>query len=93
MSDFTHAEQKDYTCQITGILKEYKDEMIAKDTDPTQRITNLEKPFASSARPTPPPPSPAKARRSPGAAGILPVPAWFTPAPPPPWPLSKRWCI
>jgi hypothetical protein len=42
MSEFTDAQEKDYTRQITGILKEYKDEMIAKDTDPTQRITNLE---------------------------------------------------
>ncbi len=41
MSDFTDAQEKDYTRQITGILKEYKAEMIAKDTDPTQRITNL----------------------------------------------------
>ncbi len=42
MADFTDAQEKDYTRQITGILKEYKAEMIAKDTDPTQRITNLE---------------------------------------------------
>ncbi len=42
MSDFTDAQEKDYTRQITGILKEYKAEMIAKDTDPTQRITTLE---------------------------------------------------
>ena len=42
MSVFTDAQEKDYTRQITGILKEYKDELIAKDTDPTQRITNLE---------------------------------------------------
>lgn len=42
MSVFTDAQEKDYTRQITGILKEYKAEMIAKDTDPTQRITNLE---------------------------------------------------
>jgi hypothetical protein len=42
MSEFTDAQEKDYTRQITGILKEYKAEMIAKDTDPTQRITTLE---------------------------------------------------
>lgn len=42
MSAFTDAEEKDYTRQITGILKEYKAEMIAAATDPTQRITNLE---------------------------------------------------
>ena len=42
MSDFTDAEEKDYTRQITGILKEYKTEMLAKDVDATQRITNLE---------------------------------------------------
>jgi len=42
MSDFTDAQEKDYTRQIIGILKEYKAEMIGKDTDPTQRITNLE---------------------------------------------------
>ena len=42
MSDFTDAQEKDYTRQITGILKEYATEMSAKDTDPTQRITNLE---------------------------------------------------
>ncbi|MEO5713548.1 MAG: hypothetical protein ABIT37_08655 [Luteolibacter sp.] len=41
MSEFTDAEEKDYTRQITGILKEYKAEMIAADTDPSQRITNL----------------------------------------------------
>ena len=42
MSEFTDAEEKDYTRQITGILKEYKTEMIAAATDPSQRITNLE---------------------------------------------------
>jgi hypothetical protein len=42
MSALTDAQEKDYTRQITGILKEYKEEMLAKDTDPTQRITNLE---------------------------------------------------
>ncbi len=42
MSEFTDAEEKDYTRQITGILKEYKAELIANATDPTQRITNLE---------------------------------------------------
>ncbi len=42
MSEFTDAQEKDYTRQITGILKEYKAEMIARDTDPTQRITTLE---------------------------------------------------
>jgi len=42
MSDFTDAQEKDYTRQITGILKEFTAEMTAKDTDPTQRITNLE---------------------------------------------------
>jgi hypothetical protein len=41
MPEFTDAEEKDYTRQITGILKEYKDEMIAKSTDPTQRIADL----------------------------------------------------
>jgi len=42
MPNLTDSQEKDYTRQITGILKEYKDELIAKDTDPTQRITNLE---------------------------------------------------
>jgi len=42
MSDFTDAEEKDYTRQITGILKEYKAEMTTAGVDPTQRITNLE---------------------------------------------------
>lgn len=42
MSEFNDAEEKDYTRQITGLLKEYKAEMIANDTDPTQRITSLE---------------------------------------------------
>lgn len=42
MSDLTDAQEKDYTRQIIGILKEYKDELIAKDTDPTKRITSLE---------------------------------------------------
>ena len=42
MSGLTDAQEKDYTRQITGILKEYKDEMLAKDTDPSQRIANLE---------------------------------------------------
>ena len=42
MSEFTDAQEKDYTRQITGILKEFSTEMIAKDTDPTQRILNLE---------------------------------------------------
>lgn len=42
MSNLTDAQEKDYARQITGILKEYKAELIAKDTDPTQRITNLE---------------------------------------------------
>lgn len=42
MSEFTDAEEKDYSRQITGILNEYKAEMIAASTDPTQRITNLE---------------------------------------------------
>ena len=42
MSEFTDAEEKDYTRQITGLLKEYKTEMIAKKTDPTDRIADLE---------------------------------------------------
>jgi hypothetical protein len=42
MSDFTDSQEKDYTRQITGILKEYKAELIAASTDPTQRITDLE---------------------------------------------------
>ena len=41
MSDFTDAQEKDYTRQITGILNEYKADLIAKDVDPTQRIANL----------------------------------------------------
>jgi hypothetical protein len=41
MSNLTDAQEKDYTRQITGILNEYKDEMIANNADPTQRITNL----------------------------------------------------
>jgi hypothetical protein len=42
MPTLTDAQEKDYTRQITGILKEYKDELIANQTDPTQRITSLE---------------------------------------------------
>ena len=42
MSALTDAQEKDYTRQITGILKEYKTEMIANKTDPTQRIADLE---------------------------------------------------
>lgn len=42
MSAFTDAEEKDYTRQITGLLKEYKADMITNATDPTQRITSLE---------------------------------------------------
>lgn len=42
MSDFSDAQEKDYTRQIIGILKEYQAEMIVKAIDPTQRIANLE---------------------------------------------------
>ncbi len=41
MSNLTDAQEKDYTRQITGLLKEYKTEMIAKKTDPTERIADL----------------------------------------------------
>lgn len=42
MSGLTDAQEKDYTRQIIGILKEYKPEMTAAATDPSQRITQLE---------------------------------------------------
>ena len=42
MADLTDPQEKDYTRQIIGILKEYSTEMKAKDVDPTSRITNLE---------------------------------------------------
>ena len=42
MSGLTDAQEKDYTRQIIGILREYKAEMTAAATDPTQRITQLE---------------------------------------------------
>lgn len=42
MSALTDAQEKDYTRQITGILKEFKAEMIARATDPSQRIADLE---------------------------------------------------
>ena len=42
MSGLTDAQEKDYTRQIIGILREYKAEMTAAATDPSQRITQLE---------------------------------------------------
>ena len=42
MADLTDAQEKDYTRQIIGILKQYSTEMKAKDVDPASRITNLE---------------------------------------------------
>jgi len=42
MSALTDAQEKDYTRQIIGILKEFKTEMTSKSTDPTQRIVDLE---------------------------------------------------
>ena len=41
MSALTDAQEKDYTRQIIGILKEFKTEMTSKSTDPTQRIVGV----------------------------------------------------